>query len=268
MKTKTKSTVVRRRVKRRQQRVSHKKFRTLRSGKYARKTARKVMRGGLLNSTEKSINIKVGEDRVVNEAFKLSFRRSFTNSKTTVLLELVININKYTERIPLLLDTLLSDLLGIDRYKLRLDSTIFDRITRQSGFENNKKLSEYTPGKFIGDYGVEGIYKDNDRRVGLLYSKSEMGQLFDRRISIDTINNEMKKMEKTNESKVTFSISVENGKIKIKDVKISTIFCNPATILLTHMYNSNDARVLDKFFFVNMHPTRTRRLNHQRLRVH
>jgi len=45
-KTKTKSTVARRRVKRRQERVSHKKLRTLRSRKYARKTARKVMRGG------------------------------------------------------------------------------------------------------------------------------------------------------------------------------------------------------------------------------
>jgi len=43
---KTKSTVARRRVKRRQERVSHKKLRTLRSRKYARKTARKVMRGG------------------------------------------------------------------------------------------------------------------------------------------------------------------------------------------------------------------------------
>ncbi len=46
MKTKTKSTVARRRVKRRQERVSHKKLRTLRSRKYARKTAKKVMRGG------------------------------------------------------------------------------------------------------------------------------------------------------------------------------------------------------------------------------
>lgn len=46
MKTKTKSTVARRRVKRRQDRVSHKKLRTLRSRKYARKTARKVTRGG------------------------------------------------------------------------------------------------------------------------------------------------------------------------------------------------------------------------------
>jgi hypothetical protein len=46
MKTKTKSTVARRRVKRRQERVSHKKLRTLRSRKYARKTARNVMRGG------------------------------------------------------------------------------------------------------------------------------------------------------------------------------------------------------------------------------
>jgi len=46
MKTKTKSTVAKRRVKRRQERVSHKKLRTLRSRKYARKTARKVMRGG------------------------------------------------------------------------------------------------------------------------------------------------------------------------------------------------------------------------------
>ena len=46
MKTKTKSTVARRRVKSRQERVSHKKLRTLRSRKYARKTAKKVMRGG------------------------------------------------------------------------------------------------------------------------------------------------------------------------------------------------------------------------------
>ena len=43
---KTKSTVARRRIKRRHERVSHKKLRTLRSRKYARKTARKVMRGG------------------------------------------------------------------------------------------------------------------------------------------------------------------------------------------------------------------------------
>lgn len=42
MKMKTKSTVARRRVKRRQDRVSHKKLRTLRSRKYARKTARKI----------------------------------------------------------------------------------------------------------------------------------------------------------------------------------------------------------------------------------
>jgi len=45
---KTNSTVARRRVKRRQDRVSHKKLRTLRSRKYARKTARKI--GGAFGS--------------------------------------------------------------------------------------------------------------------------------------------------------------------------------------------------------------------------
>ena len=57
MKTKTKSTVARRRVKRRQERVSHKKLRTLRSRKYARKTVRKVMRGGGLFGENKNNKI-------------------------------------------------------------------------------------------------------------------------------------------------------------------------------------------------------------------
>lgn len=68
MKTKTKSTVARRRVKRRQERVSHKKLRTLRSRKYARKTVRKVMRGGVFGDNKITAH-------VVYDAIPFMFRQ-------------------------------------------------------------------------------------------------------------------------------------------------------------------------------------------------
>ena len=67
---KTKSTVARRRVKRRQDRVSHKKLRTLRSRKYARKTARTVMRGGMTSAQLDDFIDDLGGD------YDPSYRRS------------------------------------------------------------------------------------------------------------------------------------------------------------------------------------------------
>lgn len=79
MKTKTKSTVARRRVKRRQDRVSHKKLRTLRSRKYARKTARKVMRGG--GDEEVNLNRNVIEETVtVNNDGAANSKKSTLNN--------------------------------------------------------------------------------------------------------------------------------------------------------------------------------------------
>jgi len=100
-KTKTKSTVARRRVKRRQERVSHKKLRTLRSRKYARKTARKVMRkvmrgGGVINiylegnNNEAAITLKMDKNK---------FSSGYT-------LEIEINLNLYPYDVRMLLNSL------------------------------------------------------------------------------------------------------------------------------------------------------------------
>ena len=86
MKTKTKSTVARRRVKRRQERVSHKKLRTLRSRKYARKTARNVMRGGANENEVIMIKFKKGQEEEV-QAIVLTFSKN--------LLKVSIDINAY-----------------------------------------------------------------------------------------------------------------------------------------------------------------------------
>jgi len=110
MKTKTKSTLARRRVKRRQDRVSHKKLRTLRSRKYARKTARKVMRGGEPErvALNRSINYKVvtvdeegkkdeKTDTLINVfGTKLSEKTSFFGQIKTgsYVLKIAIDINK------------------------------------------------------------------------------------------------------------------------------------------------------------------------------
>jgi hypothetical protein len=191
------------------------------------------MRGGLVNATVKSVNIKVEQD-VVSEAFTLSFRKSFTNSKNTVVLELVVDINKYEGSVSLLLNALLSELSDTE-YELNLGSKLFDHITRQDGISHNSKLLNYTSGTFYDKYKQKictGIYEDWDNAVSDLYIQSEMRKLSQREISIDNIENEIKKMEKTNKSKVNFNISIENGKITIKDVKNSTIFCNSATVTL------------------------------------
>ena len=236
---KTKSTVARRRVKRRQERVSHKKLRTLRSRKYARKTARtakKVMRGGLLNAVKKQITVKAYGTPVTN-AFTLSYRRSFTN-KTTVLLELVIDISKYRLSISLILDTLLSELFGSE-YNLKLNSSIFDGETREEGIQKNQRLLKYTSGNTYGEsknYYSTGIYDDSDGRVNEYHRNSDMDKLSDREIGYKKIQDEIDKMSKTNESKVSFSISIENGKITIKELKKSTIFCSPATVSLAWVH--------------------------------
>jgi len=241
MKTKTKSTVARRRVKRRQDRVSHKKLRTLRSRKYASKTARKVMRGGLFNAINKQIKV-IARQIPVENAFTLSYRKSFTNDNT-VLLELVIDISKYKHSISLILDTLLSYLFGI-KYKSGL-TTIFDDETRNIGIKNNKELLSYTAGKEFGSgpsYNYTksaGIYYDLDPREGKTVSDlaraREWGKLSDKEISTGKINSEIEKMEKTNVSKVSFSISIsndENHNITIKDLKKSTIDYSPAKVVL------------------------------------
>ena len=232
---KTKSTVARRRVKRRQDRVSHKKLRTLRSRKYARKTARtakKVMRGGLLNAVKKQITVKAYGTPVTN-AFTLSYRRSFTN-KTTVLLELVIDISKYRLSISLILDTLLSELFGSE-YNLKLNSSIFDGETSKEGIQKNQKLLNYTSGKTFDEFNNHystGIYKDWDGKVNSYHRNSDMDKLSDREIGYKKIQDEIDKMNKTIESKVSFSISIENGNITIKELKKTTIFCSPATVSL------------------------------------
>lgn len=232
---KTKSTVARRRVKRRQERVSHKKLRTLRSRKYARKTARtakKVMRGGLLNAVKKQITVKAYGTPVTN-AFTLSYRRSFTN-KTTVLLELVIDISQYRLSISLILDTLLSELFGSE-YNLKLNSSIFDGETSKEGIQKNQKLLNYTSGKTFDEFNNHystGIYKDWDGKVNSYHRNSDMDKLSDREIGYKKIQDEIDKMNKTIESKVSFSISIENGNITIKELKKTTIFCSPATVSL------------------------------------
>jgi hypothetical protein len=229
------------RVKRRQQRLVSKnvkrKARTVRTLRKHRKSARKVMRGGLLNATVKSVNIKVEQD-VVSEAFTLSFRKSFTNRTNTVVLELVVDINKYEGSVSLLLNALLSELSGTE-YELNLGSKLFDHITRKHGISGNSTLLKYTSDTFYDKFKDKictGIYEDWDNAVNDLYGKSKMRELSQREISIDNIENEIKKMEKTNNSKVNFNISIENGKITIKDVKKSTIFCNSATVTLDWNY--------------------------------
>lgn len=99
MKTKTKSTVARRRVKRRQERVSHKKLRTLRSRKYARKTARNVMRGGGGKGGE-VIVINFKKETGLEPAVVLTF--SENNDK----LNMSVDINVYQGNVITLLHSL------------------------------------------------------------------------------------------------------------------------------------------------------------------
>lgn len=260
MKTKTKSTVARRRVKRRQERVSHKKLRTLRSRKYARKTARKVMRGGLVGDTTKKIKLKAYGEFVDKDAFTLSYRRSFTN-KTTVLLELVIDIRKYKFSISFILDTLLSHLFG-NEYNLTLNSSIFDDETREDGIKKNQRLLNYTSGKTydeFNNYYSTGIYKDWDGQVNSYYKNSDMDKLSNREISSDKIQDEIKKMSETIKSKVSFNISIENGKITIKELKKSTIFCSPATVSLASVHTRRSYRTAEVGIFCEVsHDVKTK----------
>lgn len=110
---KTKSTVARRRVKRRQDRVSHKKLRTLRSRKYARKTARtvmRVMRGGGgnekvdLNRNVIEETVTVNNDGEVNSkestldnvfGTKLFQKTTLGFTRRSYVLKISIDIGKY-----------------------------------------------------------------------------------------------------------------------------------------------------------------------------
>jgi hypothetical protein len=194
------------------------------------------MRGGLLNGINKQIKV-IARKIPVENAFTLSYRKSFTNNNT-VLLELVIDISKYRFPISLILDTLLSDLFGI-KYKSGL-TTIFDDETRKTGIKKNRDLlSNYTRDKEF-DYGSKtsaGIYYDLDPREGKtvrdLARAREWGKLSDKEISTRKIISEIEKMNKTNESKVSFSISIDkNNNITIKDLKKSTIYYSPAKVVL------------------------------------
>ena len=228
MKTKMKISTERRRIKRRQERVSHKKLRMLRSRKYARKTAKKVMRGGIIGSTDKKINVKTG-GLVVKEAFILSFRRGFIK-RNTLDLELKIDLTKFQYNISLLFNELLRKLTNNPTYTLprSYESEFFDIPNRERRIENNNN----TIGLAIqrDGYPFEGIYRNDDGTVPYLFKKKEYGSLSERKIRVEEISEEINKLRSNNVSTVSFSINIEDGNIKITDVKLSSFFCSDVVI--------------------------------------
>jgi len=221
----------RRRIKRRQERVSHKKLRMLRSRKYARKTAKKVMRGGLLLGTDKKINVKTG-GLVVNEAFILSFRKGIIK-RNTLDLELNIDLTKFRGKISLLFNELLRKLTNNPTYTLpsRYESAFFDIPNRNMWIGNNQNTINSAQQIVTNDrYQFQGIYRNDDGDVQSLIKNSEWGKVYDREIKVEKISEEINKLRSIKVSKVSFSITIENGNIKITDVKLSSFFCTNVVI--------------------------------------
>lgn len=108
------------------------------------------------------------------------------------------------------------------------ESEFFDIPNRQRRIENNSNT--IYSAKPIERYQFEGIYRNDDGNVPDLFKNNEYGSLSERKIRVENISEEINKLRSNNVSTVSFSINIEDGNIKITDVKLSSFFCSDVVI--------------------------------------
>ena len=194
--------VTKRRVKRRQQRLVSKnvkrKARTVRTLRKHRKSVKKVMRGG-----GKPINVNVKllptsgntkEQIIVDKAFSISCETPFFSFNKKLIITITIDLNRYTDNILRLLNSLLSIILST---RVELDppdgTSVLENVDEKSN-HNQKIIRDIT------DYNE----KYNGGRDPSEFYLSE----------------EIQPLPQTPECKVVIELSLDNGETTINKLSI------------------------------------------------
>ena len=189
---KTKSTVARRRVKRRQDRVSHKKLRTLRSRKYARKTARKVIRGGG-GDEEVDLNRNViGETVTVNNDGSANNKESTLDNVfgTKLFQKTILGIKRRSYVLKISID--------IDKYK---DYDTEDKYAEVTRYSDGISSSGETPPHM--KELINGLLSE-------VFEPSQELQIAEQLLEILTYNRALRTLQRMNDEIIPSSFRSKN----------------------------------------------------------
>ena len=153
--------VTKRRIKRRQQRlrlVSKNAKRKVRSVRKHRKTAKKVMRGGFLIGGHK-VTVKLlsttGNTNNGEFIIGIPFMKKWSKKNLTIIID--IDLKKYTGSVLLLLNSLLTNLLGTP-IELNFNGVVLDNINNKEKSKINDDINierdEYNEKYFYGNYAI------------------------------------------------------------------------------------------------------------------
>ena len=136
--------VTKRRVKRRQQRqriVSKNAKRNVRSVRKHRKTAKKVMRGGMLfGGHNVTVKLSSTTGNTNNEEFSIVARSPLMYSSKNLTIIIEIDLKKYTGSVLLLLNSLLTNLLGTP-IELNFNGVVLDNINNNEKSKINDDIN-------------------------------------------------------------------------------------------------------------------------------
>ena len=159
--------LTKRRVKRRQQRlrlVSKNAKRKVRSVRKLRKTAKKVMRGGfLIGGHNVTVKLSSTTGNTNNEEFSIVARSPLMNSSKNLTIIIEIDLKKYTGSVLLLLNSLLTNLLGTP-IELNFNGVVLDNINNNEKSKINDDINN-SRDSYNEEYWYDAFTIDSKKMV-------------------------------------------------------------------------------------------------------